>query len=108
MTSTAIYLRQSLDRHKNAVAIDRQRTECRALAKRKGFKNLAEYADNDCSASNPRKRRPEYQRLLADMEAGRIAGRAWDLDRLHRRPIELEQGHSDRRRQGNRAGDSQR
>jgi len=89
--TTALYLRQSLDRHKNAVAIDRQRTECRALAKRKGWKNLAEYADNDCSASNPRKPRPEYRRLLADMEAGRItAVIAWDLDRLHRRPIELE------------------
>ncbi|HKI43097.1 MAG TPA: recombinase family protein [Mycobacterium sp.] len=89
--TTAVYLRQSLDRHKNAVAIDRQRTECRALAKRKGWKNLAEYADNDCSASNPRKSRPEYQRLLRDMEDGRVtAVIAWDLDRLHRRPIELE------------------
>jgi DNA invertase Pin-like site-specific DNA recombinase len=91
MSTTAVYLRQSLDRYKNAVAIDRQRTECRGLAKRKGWKNLAEYADNDCSASNPRKPRPEYQRLLRDMEDGRItAVIAWDLDRLHRRPIELE------------------
>jgi DNA invertase Pin-like site-specific DNA recombinase len=91
MTTTAVYLRQSLDRYKNAVAIDRQRTECRALARRKGWKNLAEYADNDRSASNPRKPRPEYQRLLRDMEDGRVtAVIAWDLDRLHRRPIELE------------------
>ncbi|HZU46178.1 MAG TPA: recombinase family protein [Mycobacterium sp.] len=89
--ATALYLRQSLDRHKNQVAIDRQRAECRALAKRKKWKNLREYVDNDRSASNPRKPRPEYQRLLKDMEDGIItAVVAWDLDRLHRRPIELE------------------
>jgi DNA invertase Pin-like site-specific DNA recombinase len=91
MTTTALYLRQSLDRYKNAVAIDRQRAECRALAKRKKWTNLVEFIDNDRSASNPRKPRPAYQRLLADMDAGRItAVIAWDLDRLHRRPIELE------------------
>jgi len=89
--TVAVYLRQSFDRTKNAVAIDRQRTECRALAGRKGWTELVEYVDNDRSASNPRKPRPAYQRLLADMDAGRVtAVIAWDLDRLHRRPIELE------------------
>lgn len=49
-----------------------------------------EYVDNDVSASSG-KRRPAYQRMLADIREGRIgAVVAWDLDRLHRRPIELE------------------
>ena len=35
--------------------------------------------------------RPAYERMLADIEAGKIAAVVvWDLDRLHRRPIELE------------------
>ncbi|MDN5726913.1 MAG: recombinase family protein, partial [Propionibacteriales bacterium] len=36
--------------------------------------------------------RPAYQRMLADIRAGHIdAVVVWDLDRLHRRPIELEE-----------------
>ena len=39
------------------------------------------YVDNDRSASNG-KARPEWERLLADIEAGRIdAIAAWDQDR---------------------------
>jgi DNA invertase Pin-like site-specific DNA recombinase len=49
------------------------------------------YVDNDVSAADPRRRRPEYERLLGDVKDGRIdAVVVWDLDRLHRRPIELE------------------
>lgn len=89
--TTALYLRQSFDRSRDEAAIDRQRAECRALAERKGWKNVVEYVDNDRSATNVRKPRPAYQQMLADMTAGRItAVVAWDLDRLHRRPIELE------------------
>ncbi|EUA04249.1 resolvase, N terminal domain protein [Mycobacterium kansasii 824] len=49
-----------------------------------------EYVDNDVGASNG-KRRPAYEKMLADITDGQIgAVVAWDLDRLHRRPIELE------------------
>lgn len=49
------------------------------------------YVDNDVSAYGA-KRRPAYQRLLDDLDAGRIDGViVWHLDRLTRRPIELEQ-----------------
>jgi DNA invertase Pin-like site-specific DNA recombinase len=90
MTNTAIYLRQSLDRTRDAAAIDRQRTACRALAKSKKWANLREYIDNDKSASSG-KPRPAYQQLLSDMAAGQVSAVvAWHLDRLHRRPIELE------------------
>jgi DNA invertase Pin-like site-specific DNA recombinase len=48
------------------------------------------YVDNDVSAYKG-KRRPEYERMLADIRAGRLdALAAWHLDRLHRQPRELE------------------
>jgi DNA invertase Pin-like site-specific DNA recombinase len=84
-----IYLRQSLDRDGNELGVTRQREDCTALAKSKGW-DPVEYVDNDTSASSGKKR-PSYERLLADIAAGRIgAVIAWDLDRLHRRPVELE------------------
>lgn len=49
------------------------------------------YVDNDISASTG-KRRPEYERMCADIKERRRDGViAWHLDRLHRNPIELEQ-----------------
>ncbi|MGV0781471.1 recombinase family protein [Mycolicibacterium sp. XJ775] len=88
---TAIYLRQSLDRDQNQLAIDRQRDACLKLCRDKGWADLVEYVDNDTSASSGR-RRPAYTQLLADIESGAVdAVVVWHLDRLHRRPIELEQ-----------------
>ena len=49
-----------------------------------------EYVDNDTSASNG-KHRSAYEKMLTDIRDGAVgAVVAWDLDRLHRRPIELE------------------
>jgi DNA invertase Pin-like site-specific DNA recombinase len=73
----------------NPVGIDRQRQDCEKLCEHKGWTPV-QYTDNDTSASDG-KRRKDYERMLADIEAGAIgAVVAWDLDRLHRRPIELE------------------
>ncbi len=48
------------------------------------------YVDNDISAFAA-KRRPNYERLLADLEGGYLtAVLAWHTDRLHRSPVELE------------------
>ena len=48
------------------------------------------YCDNDITAAGKR-RRPHYERLLADMDAGRIdVVVATHTDRLHRHPMELE------------------
>lgn len=89
MTIAAVYLRQSLDRTGEAVAVARQREDCVELCRTKGWSPV-EFVDNDTSASSGRKR-PAYARLLAAIEAGEIgAVVAWDLDRLHRRPVELE------------------
>jgi len=47
--------------------------------------------DNDISATTG-KIRPAYRRLLDDLSEGLVdAVVVWDLDRLHRRPIELEE-----------------
>jgi DNA invertase Pin-like site-specific DNA recombinase len=82
----AIYLRQSKD---DELGIDRQREDTLTLCKAKGW-TPTEYADNDCSASNGD--RPRYQEMLDDIRAGLIdAVVVAQLDRLHRRPIELEE-----------------
>jgi site-specific DNA recombinase len=85
----AVYLRQSLDRHGSGLAVARQREDCLKLCAERGWEPV-EYTDNDVSASSG-KARPAYTRMLADVDAGRLgAVVAWDLDRLHRRPVELE------------------
>ena len=84
----AIYLRQSIDRYGDELAISRQREDCVQICERRGW-TYREYADNDRSATTGR--RPQYEKLLADIRAGKVgAVVVWDLDRLHRRPIELE------------------
>jgi DNA invertase Pin-like site-specific DNA recombinase len=85
----AVYLRQSLDRDGTGLAIARQRDDCLKLCVERGWEPV-EYVDNDTSASSG-KARPAYMRMLADIDAGHLrAVVAWDLDRLHRRPVELE------------------
>ncbi|RWA22570.1 hypothetical protein MELE44368_12405 [Mycolicibacterium elephantis DSM 44368] len=71
------------------LAVSRQREDCLKLCERRGWTPV-EYVDNDTSASNG-KRRPAYTQMLADIRAGRVgAVVAWDADRLHRQPRELE------------------
>lgn len=89
-TRTAVYARISQDRNGDALGVARQRQDCEAYAQRRGWQVVQAYIDNDVSASSG-KRRPAYARMLADVEAGKIdAVVVWALDRLHRRPVELE------------------
>lgn len=84
------YLRISKDALKLGLGVDRQDELCRQVADRRGWTIAEVYVDNDISASNGR-RRPEYERLCADIAAGRRDGIvAVDLDRLTRHPRELE------------------
>src|SRR5215203_5523253 len=84
-----VYLRQSRDRYGTGLAVARQREDCLRLCSEHGWEPV-EYVDNDVSAHDGR-RRPAYERMLADIEAGHLgAVVVWDLDRLHRRPVELE------------------
>ncbi|MFL0240806.1 recombinase family protein [Mycobacterium sp. SMC-17] len=85
----AVYLRQSLDREQTQLAISRQREDCLKLCQQRGWQPV-EYVDNSISASSGRVR-PAYRKMLADVAEGRVgAVVVWNLDRLHRRPIELE------------------
>jgi len=71
-------------------AVDRQEARCRALADAKGWHVAEIYSDVDVGAYRaPGKRtpppRPEFERMLADLEAGRISGVVFaKLDRLVR------------------------
>jgi site-specific DNA recombinase len=86
---TVIYLRQSLDREGNALAITRQRTECRNLCSRRRWKIADEYADNDTSATNGH--RPQYEAMLDAVRDGNVSRIvAYHADRLYRQPRDLE------------------
>ncbi|WP_457098832.1 recombinase family protein [Microbacterium sp. P5_E9] len=86
---TAIYTRISED-DGTALGVARQREDCEREAARRGWTVVDAYTDNDVSATRS-KIRPEYQRMLADIEAGTVEGIVvWDVDRLTRTPRELE------------------
>ncbi len=85
-----MYTRMSQDRDGNQLGVARQREDCERYAAHRGWQVAKVYCDNDRSASSG-KRRPAYEAMLEDVAAGCLdAVIAWDLDRLHRRPIELE------------------
>jgi site-specific DNA recombinase len=83
----ALYCRISQDGEGQGLGVARQEADCRHLAERRGWDVVEVYIDNDLSAYSG-KARPAYQRLLADIEAGRVeAVVAWHPDRLHRSPV---------------------
>ncbi|MDD9206914.1 recombinase family protein [Georgenia sp. 10Sc9-8] len=89
--SVAIYARISQDRGGEGLGVDRQLQDCREKTARLGWTVADEYVDNDISAYDRRKKRPAYERMLADIAAGeRDAVVVYHIDRLHRAPIELE------------------
>ena len=86
----AIYVRISLDPRGKGLGVARQEKACRKRADDLGWSVGKVYTDNDVSASTG-KRRPAYEAMLGDLEAGILdAVIVWDLDRLTRRPIEIE------------------
>ena len=85
----AIYLRISLDK-RNEAGVKRQENECRELAKRLGWDVIVVFVDNDVEASSGKKR-AAYEKLLAAMRDGSVdAVIGWHMDRIVRRPDELE------------------
>ena len=85
-----MYCRISQDRDGQALGVARQEADCRELVQRLGWSVAGLYVDNDLSAHSG-KRRPEWERLLADAQAGVVdAVVAWHPDRLVRRPKDLE------------------
>lgn len=89
--SAAIYARISSDQDGTALGVQRQVEDCQALADSLGWPVGDVYVDNDVSAWSG-KRRPEYERMLTDLgDRTRDAVLVYHLDRLVRRPLELEQ-----------------
>lgn len=90
-SAVAIYARISSDQDGTALGVTRQLADCRELAARLGWTIAEEYVDNDISAFSG-KRRPSYERMLDDLrDRARDAVIVYHVDRLTRRPIELEQ-----------------
>jgi DNA invertase Pin-like site-specific DNA recombinase len=84
------YLRISSDPDDKREGTARQRADTAALCEVQGWTIADVYADDNRSASNG-KHRPQWERLLGDIKAGRIdAIAAWDQDRNWRMMHELE------------------
>jgi DNA invertase Pin-like site-specific DNA recombinase len=87
----AIYCRISRDSEGSGLGVARQLKACRELAERIGWSVADVYPDNSKSAYDRTKKRPQYERMLADVQAGRVDGvLCYAVDRLTRHPIELE------------------
>src|SRR5881397_1487977 len=86
-----IYARISSDREGDALGVNRQLEDCKQLAGLRGWQVVETYVDDDVSAYSG-KPRPEYARMLHDLQTGTITGvLVYHLDRLHRQPKELEE-----------------
>jgi site-specific DNA recombinase len=92
----AIYARISDDKEGREAGVTRQIEDCRALAERLGWTLHPDldpvFVDNDISASTKsRRRRPAFDRLLAEVGAGEFDGVLYySNSRLTRRPAEYE------------------
>ena len=85
-----IYLRISDDGEGSRAGVKRQLEDCQRICDERGWQVAGVYEDNDRSAYSG-KRRPAYERLVADMRSGVIgAVVVWHADRLTRQPRELE------------------
>jgi DNA invertase Pin-like site-specific DNA recombinase len=88
----AIYARISDDREGKEAGVKNQEKACRAFVQEKGWQVKEVYIDNDISASQSKKKREDYERLLIDLKAGVIDTIVvWAVDRLYRQPIQLEE-----------------
>lgn len=90
-TTALIYLRISVNRTSEHASIEQQRADCAALAIRLGLSQVREFVDEAVSAYQDQAR-PAYQHLLRCLDhenAGTVI--VWHIDRLYRKPRELEQ-----------------
>jgi len=87
-----LYLRISVNRTAEHASIDQQRADCLGLAKRLGFDRTITFVDEAVSAYQERTR-PAYRRILDRVARSPIGATVvvWHLDRLYRRPADLEQ-----------------
>lgn len=90
MVRAGIYVRISQDREAGGLGVERQEEDCRELCRKRGWKVVEVYKDNDVSAYSG-KPRPAWNRIVKDAKDHQIdAIVGWHVDRLTRSPIELE------------------
>lgn len=84
---TAIYCRQSVDK-KDSISIETQEQECRARL-RSGETDVQVYCDRGYSGKDTN--RPDFQRLMTDVESGRVSKIiVYKLDRMSRSVLDFE------------------
>ena len=85
------YARISFDGEGEALGVARQRSDTSKLADLRQWEIVQQYTDNNLSAFKTNVYRPEFERMLEDLEKGVIDGViAYDLDRVARQPVDLE------------------
>jgi len=91
-TRAALYCRISSEREGNRLGVKDQERRCRRFCQDQGWTVGPVFVDNDVSAADPKKARPEYEHLMQAVRRGEFdAVVVVALDRLYRQPIELEQ-----------------
>ena len=89
--NAAVYCRLSYAPDGSVEKVERQEADCRALARKLGWKIRDVYPDNSRSAWQRNRKRPEWERMLGDIEAGAVDGIiVYHGDRLMRQPKDLE------------------
>lgn len=85
------YSRISFDGEGEGLGVARQQSDEGKLADLRQWEIVDHYTDNNVSAFKTTVIRPEFERMLVDLESGRIDGIiAYDLDRIARQPTDLE------------------
>src|SRR6266567_63046 len=85
-----IYCRLSLAVMGDTTKVEDQKRICQELAARAGWEVAEVYTDNSKSAWQPNRKRPRWDAMLADVDAGRLdAIIVYHGDRLIRRPEDL-------------------
>lgn len=88
----ACYCRISSDPKDKRAGVTRQREDTAIMCEVNGWTVADFYVDNDKSVSNGRDRREDWERLLADIRAGKIdAVVVWNQDRGWRKMADLEE-----------------
>ena len=84
------YCRISRDLQGEEAGVRSQQAACQALADANGWEVVETYTDNDVSAFSG-KQRPAWEQMLQRVKDGGVDGViCWHLDRLYRRPVDLE------------------
>lgn len=90
--NAAIYCRLSFSPDGSVEKVERQEADCRKLAGELGWRIRDVYPDNSRSAWQRNRKRPQWDRMLTDLQAGLVDGIiVYHGDRLIRQPKDLEQ-----------------